>query len=103
MSQERGEPSHCKYDLERGEVGVRAATGGVAQAGIPGLAARPSGRPAPRRHPLDARVSLRSLQSAIYYFFQSIDNVQDSGNPGALVCNQHIYSHLAGKIRIKSP
>lgn len=43
------------------------------------------------------------LQSAIYYSFRSIDNVWDSSNPRALVCNQHIYPHLGGKIRIKSP
>lgn len=100
MSQEwlgGGEPSHCKYDLEgRGE--ARKAPGGVGTLlEIPGLAARPSGHPGPRRRPPDSSwVSPRASQSAIYYFLQSIDNVRDSGNPGALVCNQHIYSQGGG-------
>lgn len=82
----------------RGRSAEREAPGGVGTLPeIPGLTARPSGHPGPRRRPtpLDAGwVSPRALQSAIYYFLQSIDNVRGSGNPGALVCNQHIYSHL---------
>lgn len=80
----------------RGRGAEREATGGVGTPPeIPGLTARPSGHPGPRRRPPDAGwVSPRALQSAIYYFLQSIDNVRVSGNPGALVCNQHIYSHL---------
>lgn len=81
----------------------KAPGGGGTLPEIPGLAARPSGHPGPRRRPPDASwVSQGALQSAIYYFLQSIDNVRDSGNPEALVCNQHIYSQ-GGGVRIKSP
>lgn len=100
MSQEwlvGGNP-HTVNMIWRGRGEARKTPGGVGtQLEIPGLAARPSGHPGPRRRPPDSSwVSPRASQSAVYYFLQSIDNVRDSGNPGALVCNQHIYSQGGG-------
>lgn len=97
MSQEwvGGDPRTVNM-IWRGQGAEREAPGGVGTLPeILGLTARPSGHPGLHRRPQDAGwVSPRALQSAIYYFLQSIDNVRGSGNPRALVCNQHIYSHL---------
>lgn len=117
MSQERGKErkkkktpvnsssrgARARLARGSGRRGGAAAGGGVPRRGFPVsqrtlVAALPLAR-SPRR-------SLRlpsSLKSAIYYFSRSIDNVWDSSNPGALVCNQRIYSHWGRRIRIKSP
>lgn len=83
MSQEvgvRGERKYCKYDFEGGESKARAP--GSAWRGRQGALA---GFPVSQRALVDALplagsratlvLSLSSFQSAIYYFFQSIDNV----------------------------
>lgn len=74
-----------------------------APAGIP-VAAHPGGRPArtarcPRSSPrLPELITVRNI-----LFLPKCWQCVRLSNPAALVCNQHIYSHLGTRIRIKSP